>query len=127
MSKSLKNFITIKGALEAYSPAQIRFLFLLRRFSEPMEYSENTLAAAADLERRFAAFGTSLATRLREAADATSTAPASAGRPSKLGTGALDLPPSPQRAALHKWGEEERSLHATLVEREHLLREYAHA
>ena len=33
MSKSLKNFITINGALEAYSPAQIRFLFLLRRFS----------------------------------------------------------------------------------------------
>ena len=60
MSKSLKNFITIKGALEAYSPSQIRFLFLLRRFSEPMEYSENTLAAAADLERRFAAFGASL-------------------------------------------------------------------
>lgn len=39
MSKSLKNFITIKGALEAYSPSQIRFLFLLRRFSEPMEYA----------------------------------------------------------------------------------------
>eukprot|EP00966_Prymnesium_polylepis_P087515 2025052-Prymnesium_polylepis.1 len=67
MSKSLKNFITVQaraqalkgrarsqvllafyhpsrpsliwqGALERYSASQLRFLFLLRRFSEPMEY-----------------------------------------------------------------------------------------
>ncbi|KOO28165.1 cysteinyl-tRNA synthetase [Chrysochromulina tobinii] len=66
MSKSLKNFITIDGALSQYSAAQLRFLFLLRRFSEPMEYSENTLAAAI---------------------------------------------------ATHKWGAEERTLHATLHSR----------
>jgi cysteinyl-tRNA synthetase len=46
MSKSLKNFITIKGALTQYSPSQIRFLFLMRRFSEPMEYSEKAMASA---------------------------------------------------------------------------------
>ena len=43
MSKSLKNFITVQGALERYSSSQLRFLFLLRRFGEPMEYSEGAL------------------------------------------------------------------------------------
>jgi len=67
MSKSLKNFITIREALEEFSPRQIRFLFLLHRYHEPMEYSLNSMAAAADLERRFASFGSSLATRLADA------------------------------------------------------------
>ena len=37
MSKSLKNFITIRAALQMYSARQIRFLFLLNQWSEPME------------------------------------------------------------------------------------------
>ena len=39
MSKSLKNFITIRAALQMYSARQIRFLFLLNQWSEPMELS----------------------------------------------------------------------------------------
>ena len=94
MSKSLKNFITIQGALERYSAEQIRFLFLLRKFSEPMEYSENTMSSAVDMERRFSSFSASLAARLREASD--------------LGA---------ERAPTHKWGGAERELHATLAEK----------
>ena len=109
MSKSLKNFITIGGALEQYSAAQIRFLFLMRRFSEPMEYSENTLAAAADLERRFNSFSTSLSARLQEA----SAAGAAPDIPPSDGTTASDGPAVPH----HKWGPEERELHAMLHSR----------
>jgi len=36
MSKSLKNFITIRAALTMYSARQIRFLFLLHQWSDPM-------------------------------------------------------------------------------------------
>ena len=37
MSKSLKNFITIRAALEMYSARQLRFLFLLHQWSDPMD------------------------------------------------------------------------------------------
>jgi cysteinyl-tRNA synthetase len=37
MSKSLKNFITIRAALKMYSARQIRFLFLLNQWCDPME------------------------------------------------------------------------------------------
>ena len=42
MSKSLKNFITVREALDSASPAQLRFLFLLRKFGEPMEYASRS-------------------------------------------------------------------------------------
>ena len=45
MSKSLKNFITIRAALKMYSARQIRFLFLLNQWCDPMEL---TPVAAAD-------------------------------------------------------------------------------
>ena len=56
--------------LAQYRPEAVRFLFLLHKYHEPMEYSENTMAAAADLERRFATFSTSLRAFLREDATA---------------------------------------------------------
>lgn len=37
MSKSLKNFVTIQATLERYSARQMRLLFLLQHWSEPME------------------------------------------------------------------------------------------
>ena len=37
MSKSLKNFITIRAALKMYTARQIRFLFLLHQWSDPMD------------------------------------------------------------------------------------------
>lgn len=89
MSKSLKNFITIQESLERFSGRQLRFLFLLHRYHEPMEYSENTMAAAADLERRFASFEASLGARLREAAEAQKPA-AAAEQPPVFKMGAAE-------------------------------------
>jgi cysteinyl-tRNA synthetase len=37
MSKSLKNFITIKACLENYTSNQLRFLFLLHRYDAPLD------------------------------------------------------------------------------------------
>jgi len=42
MSKSLKNFITIRAALTMYSARQLRFLFLLHQWSDPMEITPVT-------------------------------------------------------------------------------------
>eukprot|EP00366_Plasmodium_knowlesi_P001296 XP_002258793.1 cysteine--trna ligase, putative [Plasmodium knowlesi strain H] len=41
MSKSLKNFITIKHMLSQYTPNQIRILFLLNKWDNFMNYSPN--------------------------------------------------------------------------------------
>ncbi len=43
MSRSLKNFITIPEMMEKYSHNQIRMLFLLHQWSNPMDYSEDTM------------------------------------------------------------------------------------
>lgn len=48
MSKSLKNFVTIKEALAAATPAQLRILFASSRWDRPVTYS----AAAAEEARR---------------------------------------------------------------------------
>ena len=60
--------------LREYKPTAVRFLFLLHKYHEPMEYSTNSMAAAADLERRFATFST-------RCADVTVTAHAAATAP----------------------------------------------
>mmetsp|Transcript_101539 Transcript_101539/g.180020 ORF Transcript_101539/g.180020 Transcript_101539/m.180020 type:complete len:437 (-) Transcript_101539:196-1506(-) len=116
MSKSLKNFITIKGALSEYSANQIRFLFLMRGFSDPMEYSENTMNTAVDLERRFNSFDVALATRLKECTEATAAPVVDSPVTSVLGEDA-PTPPSPEITPLHKWGEEERKLQEVFNER----------
>lgn len=56
MSKSLKNFITIQQALEINSPRQIRMLFLLHKYDEPMDYGDDTMVHALDAEKKFAEF-----------------------------------------------------------------------
>ena len=40
MSKSLKNFITIKEALVTHTARQIRFCFLLHKYNSPMDYGD---------------------------------------------------------------------------------------
>ena len=67
----------------------------------------NSLSAAADLEKRFSAFGVSLATRLRESASACALPPPTAA----------GVPGVPSRMPTHKWGAEERALHETFVDR----------
>jgi len=56
MSKSLKNFITIRQALERYSSRQIRFCFVLHKYNEPMDYGDNTMNHAVSIEKIFSEF-----------------------------------------------------------------------
>lgn len=65
MSKSLKNFITIRGALEHYTARQIRFLFLLHKYSAAMDYSLHTMTQAVTAERSFVEFFHNLKAILR--------------------------------------------------------------
>ena len=56
MSKSLKNFITIKQALQEHSPRQLRLMFLLQSWDKPMSYSDQTVDDAKAKERYFKNF-----------------------------------------------------------------------
>ncbi|EFC49827.1 cysteinyl-tRNA synthetase [Naegleria gruberi] len=56
MSKSKKNFITIRQALEKYTARQIRMMFLYRKFDDEMEYSETTMEYAKSIEKSFQEF-----------------------------------------------------------------------
>lgn len=51
MSKSLKNFITIKEALSRYSARQLRLAFLLHAWHTTLDYSEATMAEALQTEK----------------------------------------------------------------------------
>lgn len=50
MSKSLKNFTTIDQALEETSSNQFRWLFMMHKIQEPMDFSEETLSKAKIFE-----------------------------------------------------------------------------
>lgn len=52
MSKSLKNFITIRDALKTHSSRQIRLIFLLHSWRDTMDYSVDTLAEAVGFEKQ---------------------------------------------------------------------------
>lgn len=51
MSKSLKNFITIKDALKTHTAAQLRLAFLLHQWHATLDYSESTMQEAIQLEK----------------------------------------------------------------------------
>lgn len=51
MSKSLKNFISIKEVLKRYTARQVRLLYLLHSWKDTMDYSENTMEVALDFEK----------------------------------------------------------------------------
>lgn len=56
MSKSLKNFVTIKEALTIYSNKQIRLMFLLHSWSDTINYSSDTMKPAIAIEKTFDEF-----------------------------------------------------------------------
>lgn len=68
MSKSLKNFITIRKCLERYNARQIRLAFLAHRYDAPMNYTEHGMEEAVNVDRTFADFYGSLKATLREIA-----------------------------------------------------------
>eukprot|EP00941_MAST-03F_sp_MAST-3F-sp1_P006481 g6481.t1 len=56
MSKSLKNFVTIRQALKVHSPRQLRLMFLLQPWDKPMNFSDQTVGDAVSKERTLKAF-----------------------------------------------------------------------
>lgn len=74
MSKSLKNFITIKEALKRNSSRQIRFAFLLHAWNATLDYSENVLREAEQTDKLFNDFFLNVKDILRKPED---TAPSS--------------------------------------------------
>ena len=57
MSKSLKNFVTIKEYLQQVGTAQqLRILFLLHGWDKPLDYSEDTIDEAKRVEKRLKDF-----------------------------------------------------------------------
>ncbi len=53
MSKSLKNFITIKAALQKYSWRQLRMAFLLHSWGATLDFGEKTMQEALHWEKMF--------------------------------------------------------------------------
>lgn len=66
MSKSLKNFITIRACLERYNARQMRLLFLSHKYDAPMDYAESSMIEAVNLDRTIADFFGNLKARLRD-------------------------------------------------------------
>jgi len=56
MSKSLKNFITIRQALQEHSPRQLRLMFLMAPWDKSMNYSDQTVDDAKSKEKYFKNF-----------------------------------------------------------------------
>ncbi|KAF6001450.1 hypothetical protein F1559_001255 [Cyanidiococcus yangmingshanensis] len=65
MSKSLKNFITIREVLRRWNWRQLRVLFLLHHYQAGMNYSEESITHAAAIERAIQEFMHSTAAELR--------------------------------------------------------------
>ena len=53
MSKSLKNFVTIKEALQRYTSRQLRLAFLLHPWSATLDYSDQTMVEALHTEKLY--------------------------------------------------------------------------
>lgn len=52
MSKSLKNFITIKEALQKYSARQLRLAFLNTAWDGPMDFKDDVMEEMKSLEEK---------------------------------------------------------------------------
>lgn len=74
MSKSLKNFITIKEALARNSARQIRLAFLLHAWNATLDYSENVLREAEQTDKLFKDFFLNVKDILRKPEDTTPSA-----------------------------------------------------
>lgn len=67
MSKSLKNFITIKHILSEYNARQVRMLFLLHNWDSLMNYTtEKSMPQAVEKERQFSEFFKTVKATLRQ-------------------------------------------------------------
>ncbi|CAN9506620.1 unnamed protein product [Ophioblennius macclurei] len=71
MSKSLKNFITIKDALSKNTARQLRLAFLMHSWKDTLDYSPNTMESAVQYERFMNEFFLNAKDLLRAPADIT--------------------------------------------------------
>uniref|UniRef100_A0A8C2KNZ2 Cysteine--tRNA ligase, cytoplasmic n=1 Tax=Cyprinus carpio TaxID=7962 RepID=A0A8C2KNZ2_CYPCA len=71
MSKSLKNFITIKDALAKHTARQLRLAFLMHSWKDTLDYSNNTMESAIQFERFINEFFLNVKDILRSPTDIT--------------------------------------------------------
>ncbi|KAG8438404.1 hypothetical protein GDO86_008907 [Hymenochirus boettgeri] len=71
MSKSLKNFITIKDALQKNTARQLRLAFLMHSWKDTLDYSNNTMESAVQYERFLNEFFLNVKDLLRAPTDVT--------------------------------------------------------
>jgi cysteinyl-tRNA synthetase len=62
MSKSLKNFITIKEFLQSHTPNQFRIFCLVNKYHNDLEYTEDRMTDAIHIEKRFLDFIATIST-----------------------------------------------------------------
>ncbi|KAL7992127.1 hypothetical protein Chor_016383 [Crotalus horridus] len=72
MSKSLKNFITIKDALKQHTARQLRLAFLMHSWKDTLDYSKNTMESAIQYEKFISEFFLNVKDILRAPANVTS-------------------------------------------------------
>ncbi|XP_077309628.1 cysteine--tRNA ligase, cytoplasmic isoform X2 [Lithobates pipiens] len=71
MSKSLKNFITIKDALQKNTARQLRLAFLMHSWKDTLDYSPNTMESAVQYEKFLNEFFLNVKDILRAPTDIT--------------------------------------------------------
>ncbi|KAM4592432.1 cysteine--tRNA ligase, cytoplasmic isoform 2-T2 [Odontesthes bonariensis] len=71
MSKSLKNFITIKDALATNTARQLRLAFLMHSWKDTLDYSPNTMESAVQYEKFMNEFFLTVKDILRAPVDIT--------------------------------------------------------
>ncbi|KAG8522564.1 Cysteine--tRNA ligase, cytoplasmic, partial [Galemys pyrenaicus] len=71
MSKSLKNFVTIKDALQRHSARQLRLAFLMHSWKDTLDYSSNTMESALQYEKFLNEFFLNVKDILRAPVDIT--------------------------------------------------------
>lgn len=71
MSKSLKNFITIKDALAKNTARQLRLAFLMHSWKDTLDYSSNTMESAVQYEKFMNEFFLTVKDVLRAPTDIT--------------------------------------------------------
>ncbi|XP_063802395.1 cysteine--tRNA ligase, cytoplasmic isoform X2 [Pseudophryne corroboree] len=71
MSKSLKNFITIKDALQKNTARQLRLAFLMHSWKDTLDYSSNTMESAVQYEKFMNEFFLNVKDILRTPTDIT--------------------------------------------------------
>ncbi|XP_010894232.1 cysteine--tRNA ligase, cytoplasmic isoform X3 [Esox lucius] len=97
MSKSLKNFITIKDALAKNTARQLRLAFLMHSWKDTLDYSSNTMESAVQYEKFMNEFFLNVKDILRAPCDIT-------GQFEKWESSEMELNQSfyDRKAAVHK-------------------------